>query len=365
MDAANRLENFLLELASSAEPGDRLPPVRTLMSRFGVSQSVVQRVTAKLKADGKISAEIGRGTFFSGGASSQSKDQPARSPLQPSSRSVLILRRSVSIQRGRRVLEELQRLLTTDGHRVVEVSYTDAEDADVVLRGLPRFDACMIQSSFETISVETLSAIRRKTQSIVVDGAALAGTEVDAVGLEWGQSVSLALDLLRKQGHRKIGMIVTQKYLLAVELGRRRFIEEMRRAEDIEAPPIIYVPAWPHEDYEKLAAEQISMARRANGTLPFSGLVVWGIESGKRFRTLLAERHIEIPRDLSVVLLGRTDLENEHDGFFTTVGPKTLDQIAGLYQVITNRWATPDQAHRTYLLEANVRSGESVTPPVN
>jgi DNA-binding LacI/PurR family transcriptional regulator len=172
----------------------------------------------------------------------------------------------------------------------------------------------------------------------------------------------MAVDLLHEQGHNRIGMIVTQKYLLAVELGRRRFLEEMRRAGNAEAP-VIAIPAWPHEDYERLATEQIAATHHPDGTLQFSALIVWGIESGKRFRDLLAERDIEVPRDLSVVLLGRTDLDNEHDGFFTTVGPKASDQITGLYEVITERWAAPDQPYRTILLEANIRSGETVTPP--
>ncbi|MCG8508348.1 MAG: GntR family transcriptional regulator, partial [Rhodospirillales bacterium] len=66
MNASKRLNDYLESLARQAEPGDRLPTVRSLMAQFGVSQSVVQRITERLKAEGRISAETGRGTFFVG-----------------------------------------------------------------------------------------------------------------------------------------------------------------------------------------------------------------------------------------------------------------------------------------------------------
>jgi len=362
MNAANHLDKFLLDLARSAAPGDQLPPVRVLMSRFGVSQSVVQRVTAKLKEEGKISAEVGRGTFFTGD-NAAAQQTAARQQGSPTSRSVLILRRSVSIRRGRRVVEDLQTRLISDGHRVVEVSYTDTADADLVLRGLPRFDACMIQSSFETISIATLAAVKRKTDVIVIDGAALAGTEVDSVGLEWGKPVDQAVTLLRENGHEDIGLVITSNYLLAVELGKMRFAEVMRSADGERQPSIIEVAAWPHEDYERLAVERILAARRSDGRLPFTALIVWGIESGQRFRDLLLQDGIEITRDLSVILLGRTDLDNEHDGFFTTIGARAADQVAGLHDVIAGRWAQPDHPFGTLFVAAHLRSASSVGSP--
>jgi DNA-binding LacI/PurR family transcriptional regulator len=363
MNATNRLETFLRDLAKSAVPGDQLPPVRALMSRFGVSQSIVQRVTAMLKEEGKISAEVGRGTFFTGGESGVLQQAETRPRTAPASRTTLMLRRSAGIMRGRRVLEDLQQRLIADGHRVVEVSYTDAADADLVLRGLPRFDACMIQSSFETISIPTLAAVRRKTDVIVVDGAALAGTEVDAVGLEWGRPVEQAVKLLRERGHERIALVMTGHFLLATELGKMRFADLIQEAGTGKEPTLIEVMAWPHEDYERLAVERLLAARRSDDRLPFTALIVWGVESGARFRSLLAENGVSVPNDLSVVLLGRPDLHNEHDGFFTTIGARIADQVAGLYGTITRRWMQPDRPFGTLFVEVRLRKGSSVGSP--
>jgi DNA-binding GntR family transcriptional regulator len=138
------LERHLEELAGQARPGDRLPPIREFMRRFGVSQVVVQRAFDRLKERGLIDSQVGRGTFFVQAAASASAPAPAaagarraeapaaaRAPVTraPSVRSVLLLRRSISIVGGRVLVDELRRRFAADGHRVLEVSYTDPEHA--------------------------------------------------------------------------------------------------------------------------------------------------------------------------------------------------------------------------------------------
>lgn len=314
MQATQRLESYLESLATNARPGDRVPTVRQLMSEFGVSQAVVLRATERLKAQGKISAQVGRGTFFVGeeharGLAAETHETKGRADQK----SVLILRRSTRLQRGRRVLELLQAHLQENNCRVVEVAYTDSRDALDILRNLPHFDACIIQSTFETITIDMLAAVRRKSAAIVVDGAVLAGTEVDAVGFEWGSAVELALGHLRSHGHSRIGLVLSTHFVLAAELGRIWFECRMDGAPDTHT--VIQVPAWPQEDFAAKAAEEIANTRNSSGELPFSALIVWGVESGNVFLDQLREKGIDVPGTLSVVLLGRTDLESEHGGF--------------------------------------------------
>jgi hypothetical protein len=52
----------------------------------------------------------------------------------------------------------------------------------------------------------------------------------------------------------------------------------------------------------------------------------WHAENGQRFCELVRESRIL--RDLSIVLLDRTDLDGKHHGFFTT------DQMDTLYEII-------------------------------
>ena len=104
-NATPGLDQFLDELARDARPGDRLPPIRDLMRRFGASQMVVQRAFQGLKARGLIASQVGRGTFFraEGGPATvlagPRAGTGANARSSPAVRSVLLLRRSISIVR--------------------------------------------------------------------------------------------------------------------------------------------------------------------------------------------------------------------------------------------------------------------------
>lgn len=353
------LDQYLAGLARAAQPGDRLPTVRELMRRFGVSQMVVQRAIEALKARGLIEAQVGRGTYFRAGA-----DAPpapgAAAARAPALRAVLLLRRSIGIVRGRVLLEGLQRRYAEAGQRVLEVSYTDPEHARTVLKGLPHFDAGVVQSSFKTITIDLLAALREKCDVIAVDGAALVGADVEAVGMEWGEPLARAVELLRAQGHRRIAFASTTHPFLATQLAQRRF--EALREDAALALHAIGVPCLPDEDYAGALIERLRTHAGADGRLPFSALVVWGIEDGAALRDRLAQAGWPVPEALSVVLLGRTDLVNEHGGFFTTVGCRVADQIEQLHAAIAARWADPARPYAVHLIPVTQRDGDSVAP---
>jgi DNA-binding LacI/PurR family transcriptional regulator len=363
-NVAPHLEQFLDDLAQQARPGDRLPPIRDLMSRFGASQVVVQRAFQGLRARGLITSEVGRGTFFlAPGAAAADAAVPTKAAggadRSPAVRSVLLLRRSISITRGRVLVEGLQRRFAADGHRVLEVSYTDPDHARTVLKGLPRFDACVVQSTFKTITIEVLAALREKSDLLAVDGLALVGTDVLAVGTEWGEPLARAVALLQAQGHRRIAYATTSQPFLASELGRRRF-EQLELAEGGSELQLITLPQLPDEGYEAALVAAIRAARDDPGRPPFTALVAWGIENGSLFRRLLSEAGLESPAGLSVVLLGRTDLANEHADFFEVVGCRVADQVDRLHREIAARWADPSLPYAVCLVPVATRSGESI-----
>ena len=102
----------------------RLPTIRELMKRFGASQMLVQRAFQGLKDRGLIDSQVGRGTYFRGAGARPPTAAPAEgeqqrpraasaNTVQSSIKSVLLLRRSISIARGRVLVEGLQRRQTT------------------------------------------------------------------------------------------------------------------------------------------------------------------------------------------------------------------------------------------------------------
>lgn len=357
------LDEFLAQLAQDAQPGDRLPTIRELMRRFSVSQAIVQRAFDSLKSQGLIASEVGRGTYFRGGSaslSSPSAPAPARANNGP--RSVLLLRRSVSVHRGRVLIELLQRRFAADGHKVLEVSYTDPDHARTVLRGLPRFDACVIQSSFRTIPIDLLAAVREKSEVLAVDGAALVGTDVEAVGMEWGEPLGRAVAMLRARGHGAIAYVTTSQPLFAVQMGRRRLVSLQSELGDEVALHEIALSQLPDGGYAEALVEALREQAQA-GRLPFTALVAWGIENGAALREALAQLGCKVPSDLSVVLLGRTDLPNEHAEFFETIGCSVEDQAEALYQAVAHRWANPAAPFGVRLIPVTRREGASVAAP--
>jgi DNA-binding LacI/PurR family transcriptional regulator len=356
------LEQFLGQLAQQAQPGERLPTIRELMRRFGVSQMVVQRAFDALKSQGLIASEVGRGTYFKGGAAGGAAPVHAPSMRPAGPRSILLLRRSVSVQRGRVLIETLHRRFAAEGHKVLEVSYTDADHARTVLRGLPRFDACVVQSSFRTIPVELLASLREKSDVLAVDGAALVGTDVEAVGMEWGEPLGRAVDLLRAQGHTAIACAMTAQPLFAVQMGRRR-LQGLQSALPGCQLHEIALPQLPDEDYAGALVQALRERAGDSGRAPFTALVAWGIENGPALREALARAGWSVPRDLSVVLLGRTDLPNEHGDFFETVGCSVADQAESLHEAVRQRWADAAAPFGLRFIPVTHRPGGSVAAP--
>jgi DNA-binding LacI/PurR family transcriptional regulator len=358
------LDQFLDALARGARPGDRLPTIRELMRRFGASQMVVQRAFQGLKSRGLIDSQVGRGTFFLGTARVAEAAPAASAAARATAvRSVLLLRRSISIARGRVLLEGLQRRFAAEGHRVLEVSYTDPEHARTVLKGLPRFDAGVVQSTFKTITIELLAALREKSEVIAVDGAALAGADVEAVGMEWGEPLAQAIALLQQHGHRRIAFAATSHPFLATQLAQRRF-ESLQATQPGLELHAIGVPHLPDGDYAAALLEAIRASLDATGRPPFTALVAWGIEDGAALRARLAELGLAVPAALSVVLLGRTDLANEHADFFDTLGCSVADQIEHLHRAIAERWADPARPYAIRLIPVTRRAGDSIGAPL-
>lgn len=359
MSDISRIQCYLRSVAMTASPGERVPTVRQLMRDFSLTQPNVERALSALKDEGLVAAHVGRGTFFTGGTEPAAVTRRVTGEIR--SRSVILLKRSSNNLRGRVVLDRLQQKLAEAGDVTLEVGYSDPDHAKQVLQTLPRFDACIVQNSFDTMPVDMIAAIRRKTETIIVDGAWLVGTDIDAVGFEWGEPVETAVRRLVASGHEKIHLITTTSFFLANEMGLHRWRSLKARPELASMlAPEIRVPRLPPKDYE----EAVIVAIRDAGLISSKGsrqaLLVWGIEDGEKFRELLKREYITVPNDLSVILLGRTDLAAEAGGFFDVIGYSANDQAEGVYARLKERWQRPNEPFELRLLPMTERPGHSV-----
>ncbi len=95
-DGPRELAALILAMTARTEPaqaGDprRLPTERQLAVDLGVSRSAVRHAMAVLQAEGRISREVGRGTFLRGG--NGTSDVAAADPADYSPADVMLVRR--------------------------------------------------------------------------------------------------------------------------------------------------------------------------------------------------------------------------------------------------------------------------------
>ncbi len=86
---------------SDAAPGGRLPTERELASQLGVTRTMVRHALAVLEAEGRISREVGRGTFLRAGDSHRNvsaADREARAAGEVGPADVMAARRLIEPQ---------------------------------------------------------------------------------------------------------------------------------------------------------------------------------------------------------------------------------------------------------------------------
>lgn len=78
---ARRVRDYIVNAAAdgSLAPGARLPTERELARRFSIPRNAVRRMLAQLEAEGSITRHVGRGTFLTGGSSTEAGQFTAES----------------------------------------------------------------------------------------------------------------------------------------------------------------------------------------------------------------------------------------------------------------------------------------------
>ena len=78
---ARRVRDYIVNAAAdgSLAAGARLPTERELARRFSIPRNAVRRMLAQLEAEGSITRHVGRGTFLTGGSSTEAGQFTAES----------------------------------------------------------------------------------------------------------------------------------------------------------------------------------------------------------------------------------------------------------------------------------------------
>ncbi len=333
----------LTAIIDDARHGERLPTVRELMKQYRVGQATVQEAFAMLKAQGLISAEVGRGSYV---IKADETGQGRHMTGGPKSRlqSLLILSNSSMNERCALVQNLIVEKMKSIGGRVMQISYHDIDHLLTTLKSIPVFDAIVMQSHYESIPVRLLAMLQSKSKALVVDGHTVSGVDIDRIGVDWSEALGVALDHLTDLDHRAIALVSLESSAHPI-LAARRLFERLShwQGHKIETRTAT-LPGIQHptQGIVEALAKALDALRGEDGRLSVSALVLLGVSDGMGVREVIREELQKQAPELSVVILGHPDVPTEHLDYFSMAGGNHADGANALYETIHLRLSYPD-----------------------
>lgn len=353
LDTSKPLSEALTEYVDISTDGTRLPTVRELMQKYGVGQASVQTVFALLKEQGLISATVGRGTYVT------KKNEISGASL-PSLDSVLILSNSNINERCLRVQNTIVEGVRSIGGKVVQISYHDTEHLLEVLKTLPRFDAAVLQSHYESIPIRLFSLLKDKAGAIVVDGLSVAGVDVDRIGIDWEEAMALGLSHLTDMGHRRIALISLNSPSMPILLARRFFGRfDSWNGHNIETrTELLEELVHPSTSVEGPFGKALDALEIGSPRGP-TAVMVLGVSDGSGVVSAIGKKNLTPGKDMDVVILGHTDIPSEHLNRLTIAGGKSGDGAEGMMRIIQTRLDDPAAPAQVVYIPTEIRVFET------
>lgn len=344
MDALT-LETLLRERVAAAEHGERLPTVRVMMREYRVGQATIQTALARLARQGLLQLQVGRGTFVQRPA--------ARARAGFDGARLLLLSPRRQTERSHAVGRRLQAEFAARGARCVQIIYERIDEALGLLDPDRRFDACVLQSYFDPLPLRLIAFLRERTAALCVDGARLAGVDVDAVASDWRGAIDLAMEQLRAAGHRRIGLVAWPGTVPPLQ-GVRQHFASLRRClggneQTMPSVELASAPQPGHAVRAELAAalKRIAAPRTGGPT----ALLIWG--GGAHVQELqqaLASAGRGPRSASSVLLLCHVDRPEEHGDCFACAGSVSAQAAEEIVALLAWRFEHAAAEPRTVLL---------------
>ncbi len=341
---------------ATAEPGDRLPTMREMMRQHATAQRTVEEALRPYLESGRLNARPGAGIVVADPAGGQKKAVHFEADL-------LVLYRNSDSRLARNLLQEMERRLKARGISILQIGYTSEAQALAVLERIGRFRTCLLQVNFEVLSIEFLAALRRHVDSIVIDGVSATGIDVDSVGTNWREALSVAFRILRDRGHEEIAFLTSGHTARQIAMARREFRMLSGALPDPSRSWLVEIDALPGSYQIGDISDALGRLRRRNGRLPFTALIVWGVVEGFILERALSDIGQGIGGDLSVVLLGSVDFPSEHLGRFDVVGNSNAEKLDVFETVISDRVAGRERAPQTHYLAVSYADHGSIVRP--
>ncbi|MDQ0392071.1 GntR family transcriptional regulator [Labrys monachus] len=329
----------LRRMADGLPVGSRLPTVRDLVARYGVSQHVVQQALQALSADGVVATHVGRGTFVG-----PRMAQPGR----VATRQVLTLLHHSQYERGDIIAQTIHQRLTADGHTSVVLTYNDAEHAMAMLRDGPRYDSCILQPRTSVIPVRLLGLLREISNGVIIENRAVDQIDVDAISNDPSILSRLVLEHLTELGHRRIAWVVEDRPDYFYERVGRLFeaFRFWRGLSQSEAPLVFSPSRGGYFGFADLVGTLSALFRGEGGPHP-TAVVLLSFETGARILEAFEAVGLSMPGDVSVVRIGTPDIESEHLGKLAVAGRPSRQAAETVLKRLYWRWQNPADPYGT------------------
>lgn len=350
-------ETLKAELNSS-RPGEKLATVRELMVRFNTTQFAVQSSLTKLKDEGIIKTQVGKGSFVAGSGSSDDLTDL----IKDRAPSVLLVTHVMKSGRGKHVAAAIYDNLVEAGCSVIAISYNDIKSLSSVL-GDNRFDLCLIQPRRSVLSVGLLAALKKAAKHVIVEGRNLEQADVDIIYRDRFSSVRLAFSHLKTLGHSNIGLI-SEKNSNAVGYQEIKQIFQLYcDGASVEKAPIIESPCVDAADSNcsKELAENLLKAKREMPNFP-SAFIVSGHFTGDDIVQAFKAIKLNVPKDVSVIRLRIVDDLIGEDSYFSSVARSSEHIASSIRKLFEWRLENPLESPITFLDLPDLVVGKSTIP---
>lgn len=325
----------LRELVAKAEPGSQLPPVRQLMSTFGVSQHAIQKALDQLRDENLITSHVGKGTFV-GNAGALIAQTSTRT------KSVLTLTRDRPYERGDAIARQIHQRLLIDGHNSLVVAYNDEQHLMDQFRGGIHFDGCIIQPRASIVSTALLDFARKSASRVIVEAFDSEGIDVDAVSNDPLLTVLTIMEVLKQAGHERILWLTEdrQNYFFRQTTDHfRAYCAGMGLSP--EAVPITTFEVDP-DSLAGSANLAAALGRHLKQDRTITAVVLGSFIDGASALAAFGELGLSTPRDISLIRMGSPDLESDHARTIDVVGRPSACAARTVVDLLYRLWKEPN-----------------------
>lgn len=352
-DKLVEIRQWLDQTLAESEPGLRLPTMRELMRRFHTAQRTIELALEPYLASGQLQSRRGRGIVV--------MDPNEASAAEVWEGDLLVLYRISDSPLAHGLLQEMERRLSRRGHSVLQIAYSSEQQALTVLAKMGRFRTCLLQVHFELLSVEFLSALSQHVGNIVIDGVSVTGIDADSIGTNWREALSIAFRRLVRHGHQRIGFLTSAHDARQIAMARREFGLLSADLPDPAQGWLLEIERLPGNYEPADLRDALAAVVDAQGHLPFTALIVWGVVEGYVLENALRQvLERDAVKRLSIILLGSTDVPSEHMNRYDVVGSSQQEKLDTFEAVLNDRMSGGQRRAGTVYLNINTHVQGSV-----